>query len=321
MRLILIVAAFILSQSTSVFAEDCSKALIPETTTISYDQVTSYSLAYSLSESAWQEAQQRFGASAIVYGIPLGASYSSYHTNAEQKAQSLNIQDFQHLAYAYATSGINYESLKAYKDCLLRNGGLQLVAGKPVGASYTVWIIYFPSENARRHLTGQITAHKNLVQGDYESLQSQVKQLDFGQRVDYAVTLSPQSASQEATLDVRVGNVSRSLILPPLEAPPPPPVASKQDIMVELTGIYQVILGPRGGCYGGAPNSFPNNSAKIISDGTNLTAYNECGQATSVKVNPDGQSIYFYNEKADLVFSNGSVLIKAQDGNSWQKIH
>ena len=44
-----------------------------------------------------------------------------------------------------------------------------------------------------------------------------------------------------------------------------------------LVGSYQVILGPRGGCNGGVPNSYPKQLARIVSDGNSLTGYNECG--------------------------------------------
>lgn len=92
-----------------------------------------------------------------------------------------------------------------------------------------------------------------------------------------------------------------------------------QDIAQQLIGRYQVVLGPKGGCNGGAPYSYPNNPARITSDGVNLIAFNECGARTLVQIHPAGRQIFFYNERADLDLSNG-LLIRAEDGNSWLKI-
>jgi hypothetical protein len=86
-----------------------------------------------------------------------------------------------------------------------------------------------------------------------------------------------------------------------------------------LVGSYQVILGPRGGCNGGVPNSYPRQLARIVSDGNSLIAYNECGSTTTISI-ADEHTIYFFGERGELDFGNGGVLIKADDGNSWQKV-
>jgi hypothetical protein len=48
-------------------------------------------------------------------------------------------------------------------------------------------------------------------------------------------------------------------------------------------------------------------------------AYNECGSATTISI-ADEHTIYFFGERGELDFRNGGVLIKADDGNSWQKV-
>jgi hypothetical protein len=231
----------VLLMITSSIAQpmDCTKSLIPKTTNVTYDQITNFALAYTLTESAYNEAKQQFGANAVVYGVPLGASYGSYHSNAQQRAESLHIQNFQQLAYSYATSGINSEGLEAYKACLLQVGGLQLVAGKPGSNNYTIWVMWIPPINAKPNLTGKASA-RNITQTDLQAYGNQVQQANFGQRVELNLTLQPQNNTQESTVSIRVGNASRALVLPPLLAFPPP-TPPELDVTLRLIGTYQVI--------------------------------------------------------------------------------
>lgn len=92
-------------------------------------------------------------------------------------------------------------------------------------------------------------------------------------------------------------------------------------IATNLVGKYQVILGPGGGCNGGKPNTYPDKPAKIKSDGSSLTAYNECDDPSPVKV-VDDQIIYMYGQKDKLEIKGASVTITEtrDNGNAWQKI-
>jgi hypothetical protein len=68
--------AFMLMGIGSAWAdpvENCSKALVPTTTNVTYDEVTTFALAYSLSRSAWDEARQKLGVTFPLYGVPIGA--------------------------------------------------------------------------------------------------------------------------------------------------------------------------------------------------------------------------------------------------------
>jgi hypothetical protein len=79
--------AFLLMGIVSASAdpvENCSKALLPTTEKETYDEVTTFALAYSRSKSAWDEANQKFGVTFPLYGIPIGADYDSYHATAKR---------------------------------------------------------------------------------------------------------------------------------------------------------------------------------------------------------------------------------------------
>lgn len=98
--------------------------------------------------------------------------------------------------------------------------------------------------------------------------------------------------------------------------PVPPDVASK------LVGKYQVHLGPKGGCNSGPANSYPTNLAEISTNGSDLSATNECGTSSPwVRISADGKTLFFFGESAQLRFTGGDgVEIDADDGNSWQKV-
>jgi hypothetical protein len=291
-------------------------ALVPKTTSVSYEEVTNYALAYSLSEDAWGLAKEKFGASAVVYGVPVGVDRRTYHDDAKQKAEELKIQDFDQRAFAYATSALDPTGLEAYKACLLTLGGLQLLAAKGGTSYYSIWVLFVPTSNTASSIRGEASA-KNITEADEARLRKQVEQAHFGRRVELNLTLAANDLKKESSVDVKVGDASRSLVLPPLQQNVPPP-----SLLGQLVGKYQVILRSKGGCNGGAPNSYPANPATIVSDGTNLTANNECGGKSAVNLAPDGKTIFFYGESAALGFSNDGVLLllTADDGNSWLKL-
>ena len=69
-------------------AADCSKALIPAITSVNHDEVTNLSLAWNMSESAYDQAKQQFGASAVIYGIPISGSYDDFRQSIRTKAET-----------------------------------------------------------------------------------------------------------------------------------------------------------------------------------------------------------------------------------------
>jgi hypothetical protein len=307
--------AFLLMGIGSAWAdpvENCSKALVPTTTNVTYDEVTTFALAYSLSESAWDDARQKFGVNAVVYGVPIGADWSSYHATAKQKAESLNINYFDKYAYAYATSGLSGEALGAYTDCIVKNYGAAVYSGQSGTKFYTVYISYKPPIDVKPHLKVAVYS-KNIEKESAKKLEEEVKNSDAkaGRQVYLPLSLEPEDANQESTVDFKVGNAGATLLLPPLHAlqkkPPEPP--TPESIRNKLIGEYQVILGPKGGCNGGAPNSRPAAPARITYDGRDPIATNECGDGSRIRISIDGKTIYFYGESAKVDINGEKVVL------------
>jgi hypothetical protein len=59
--------------------------------------------------------------------------------------------------------------------------------------------------------------------------------------------------------------------------------------------------------------------ARIVTDGNNLTAFNECESPTPVNLVTETM-IYFFNEQGLVAWNGDHLTIYATDGNSWQKL-
>ena len=98
---------------------------------------------------------------------------------------------------------------------------------------------------------------------------------------------------------------------------------SSPDIKTALVGKYQVVLGPGGGCGGGAPNSRPKQPAFIDNNNGSLIATNECGNTSPVEV-VDGRHGVWWNQIIDFIVDDRNITItiteRRSGGNSWEKI-
>ncbi len=203
---------------------DCSQALIPARVDISYDDVTDLSLAWNMSESAYDQAKQQFGASAVIYGVPISANYDDFHQSIRTKAESLGINNFEQRSFAYATSALTAQNLQAYRDCLMLSAGLFLVAGARGTGSCQIWLSYSPPVNVGPNLVGKVLNSNNVEPVSLQTVSRQITSMHFHDKVDSQFALTPKNLDAEMTIDVAVGNQTRSLLLPPLRAPTPTPV-------------------------------------------------------------------------------------------------
>lgn len=92
------------------------------------------------------------------------------------------------------------------------------------------------------------------------------------------------------------------------------------DLKTKLIGTYQVKLGRNGGCNGGPPFTKPNNPAQIYSDGATLTAKNECGQTSAIRVSGYPNTIYWYGESARVATNLPALTITDDFENVWEKL-
>src|ERR1700682_2466993 len=172
--------------------QDCSKALIKATLNSSGTEITNLSLAYQLTENAYNEAKRDFGSggSGEIYGIPVSGnlSYSDFRNEVKQRAESLKIDRFEFRSYAYATSGLHPFSLEAYKKCLLANGGLDLVAGQGGADSYVIWLVFSPPTNVDPKLKGRVVSTQNVSSSSVAILKGEIANRPFHVKISEQIS-------------------------------------------------------------------------------------------------------------------------------------
>lgn len=208
--------------------QDCSKALVPATVVSNTIEITNLSIAWSLSREAYEEAKKGGGISTKIFGVPVGANYEDFRHNVQSEAEKLNIQNFALRAIAFATSGIDTNSLEAYKACLLKNGGISVVAGAMGVDSYVVWVIYNAGAVPNPNTRGHVVSTGNLLSKSDNLLRKEISHTDFTRNVDAQFVINPENIRKEGsvTIGVSAGGtgvpLSAALLLPPLSVPQQP---------------------------------------------------------------------------------------------------
>jgi hypothetical protein len=228
-------------------------------TTLQANDIQNVAIAWSLSESAYKEAKHNAQGNAIIYGVPVGASYEEYHENARSRAEQLNITNFISRSHAYATSGFDEAGLQAYRACLAAEQGLGLVTEEIGNDSYKIWITFDPPPD-HKDQNGKLVRQRNLAKESEAILSSELSNTTF-RRVDRQFTVSPQDPISEVALDVSVGSVSRSLLLPPLRDPRP--IDTRYTLSAHnLRNVMSIRVTPVGGMEN--PRSFDGRSGGDI---------------------------------------------------------
>lgn len=214
--------------------QDCSKALVVATM---YDQtlsVKNLALAYTLSEQSYEEAKARAGVNAVIYGIPVSASYDQYHQAAQSKATELHLSNFEQWAETYVTTGLNAASRDAYIACVQANSSGFAFYTKSISKQYFIVRVEYAAGPDARPLRGKLANTANIKQSDASSLNEIVTNTVFENKVGQDHIVTPVDRKQESALTLRIGSTVLSLVLPPLELPPPLPK------VISLTDTYAV---------------------------------------------------------------------------------
>src|SRR5271165_623423 len=84
------VAALVIIQPYPALANDCDVNLFKSAYQGNSSIKDDFRLAQYVSQETWDNASHNAGANAVIYGIPVGASYSDYHSHAQRISSSLN---------------------------------------------------------------------------------------------------------------------------------------------------------------------------------------------------------------------------------------
>jgi hypothetical protein len=223
---VLVFTALVLVSSGGAQAQttDCIATLIPRTIRLSFSEITNLSLAWQMSESAFNKAKDDYGASAVIYGVPVSGNYNKYREDAKQKAEQPGYSKFEERAYAYATSELDQTNFDIFRECLASQNGWGITLRQRASGFYKLFITNSPGINVQPNLRAKVVRSNNISQLDINSLTRQLAGRNFSRKTKLEFTLRPTDVRNEASLDVDVGDDGQSIILPPLVLPVPVPV-------------------------------------------------------------------------------------------------
>lgn len=139
------VAAFALvaMSPAPAMAEECYRALVVSSYQENTNSGRDVRLSQYVRESEWREISRSADANAIVYDVPLGASYDEYRLTSNERLSSLNSSLSESQARNVLWTGLDQNSLRAYEACLGANGyGLFLMVRRANPNQVTISVRY-----------------------------------------------------------------------------------------------------------------------------------------------------------------------------------
>lgn len=138
--------------SSSSYADgvrDCDAALIKGTYESTSTLIVDWRLAKHVDESSYNAVKHDAAANAVIYGVPMGASYGDFQENVKKASsgseESLRVEQFRNIAW----TGLDENASKAYSECV-RSVALQarkMISLIPIRANrdtITFRVVYSP---------------------------------------------------------------------------------------------------------------------------------------------------------------------------------
>jgi hypothetical protein len=204
----------------------CEEALVRAT----YNHISSdhldWRLALLVTQSEYDEIKHDAGANAVIYGIPVGATYDDFQKRIRTYQSSTNASLTHDQALNILWTGLDPNSPNAYSECLrtqvLSLGGLHLTV-KSATASDIVLVATWRPEGKNAPLT--IQPQWTWLNASTTNLP---KQLTSGQ-----TTVVVQRPKQQKTLAVNYPGFGDSVTLDPLPPALKPPAEVKMVVTTE----------------------------------------------------------------------------------------
>ena len=178
---------------------DCSRALIPRIEQLDSREVVNLSVAWNLSEAAYNKAKQEMGLNVVIKGVPVGANYGEFKSNIRKRAEALKLDRFEQRSLSYLTSSLSPESRDAYKACLAALSGMSLVVETIGKAHYIVSLKHVHGVNQSRPLSGRLASSTNLKPDIERRLRDEFRRMRFG-TVEREFTIVPTDLKAESSL-------------------------------------------------------------------------------------------------------------------------
>lgn len=128
-------------------AQNCADALVASTYTFQSSDRRDFRLASFVSEKQYEDAKHDGGADAVIYGVPVGASYSDFQSRSRELTNKLDVQISRDQAINAMWTGVDQAGFDAYGDCinqLLSAHGVHLAVKFATPTDVTVKVRYTP---------------------------------------------------------------------------------------------------------------------------------------------------------------------------------
>jgi hypothetical protein len=208
--------------------KDCDSALVIATYNKVNYQYEDWRLAEQVDEGTYNQIKANASANAVIYDVPIGASYKDFQENIktlkQNQQQSYTSQTFRNVAW----TGLDANSVAAYQDCLKTAASvarkvLVLLPDKATTTDVTFKLLYTPSGTAAPN---PLPIKWTIGEGNVSALPTRI---GAG-----STTILLKRPPRDVTLAVNaiaVGD-SDSVVVTPMPPPLPPEsrFASKCDI-------------------------------------------------------------------------------------------
>ena len=277
--LVLLIPVIVIA-TTLQAQQPCDAALIKSTYNSFSSDKMDWRLATLVSEKDYNEIKQDAGVNAVIYGVPVGANYSDYQKNVQEKLKTYNESLTRNQLRNILWTGLDPNSPGAYADCLraqvFASRGLHIAVKGATKTDISILVRWNPQ--------GSDPANISLV---WNWQGSSAAPLPRNVQQGEATVVVPRP-KQERTLAVNYKGFSDSVVLEPLaKLPSLPPLAP----LVNETQVYLSDEAASGACkdYGAWTSVCSADKPEgwtIVSQVFELTgdragcAYAQCGPTT-----------------------------------------
>lgn len=196
---------------------NCDAALVMSTYNSTSSVGLDWRMASLVTETEWNDIHKNGSASALIYGVPVGASYSEYENSAKRYRDEYGESLSYHQQLNVAWTGIDPNSPSLYKTCLMNNlfdqNGLHAAVLGATRSDITI-LVRWRDPNSPGPLRVRWVAAAQGSEGILARFPSLVPQGD-------TTIIVPRPSSEFSIAGNANGSSTYQIVLEPLPAPPP----------------------------------------------------------------------------------------------------
>lgn len=256
----LLLIAFVSPASTwAANVSQCDNALVKESFSATSSVNTDFRLAELVSKETYDNLKSEFKGTTAIYGVPVGADYGEYKSNAQKMTSLTNSSLTEDVAHNVAWRGVDPNAVDGYKACLwaatASQEGLHLLARNATEDQVTVLVRWVPPTEGPR----SIAVKWNLKKDQITSNLPMVIHMNTEERV---VIKRPTKTPFIVVVDNGKGRNDDLVVTPYIPAPALPPITPP---FVEVKKI-EAIAASCGAIGGKACSGSPTVNKCIVVD-------------------------------------------------------